>query len=66
MINININIDGLILYYLKGKHDRLLDEFHKSKYFKDETTQYKLWDKVINCRNKIRRIEPEFCLGCDG
>ena len=55
----------LILYLLKDRHEKLLDDFHVSKYLANEDTQYELWKKVVKCRNKIRSLEPDFLKGCD-
>lgn len=55
----------LILYILKGRHDKLLDKFHESKYDVGEPGNPFLWRRVVKCRNKIRRIEPDFLKGCD-
>lgn len=54
----------LILYILKGKHDRALDKFHDVQYSR-EPIETKRWNRVVKIRNKIRRIEPDFLKGFD-
>ncbi len=54
----------LILYILKGRHERLLDKFHNVQY--SRTPQERIiWNKVVRCRNRIRKIEPDFLKGFD-
>jgi len=55
----------LILYLLKGRHKRLIDKFHESKYFEDKYMQSIRWNRVVRCRQNIRRIEPDFLNGFD-
>lgn len=55
----------LILYLLKGRHEKLLLNFHRSKYWADRYEQDNLWAKVLKCRKKIRRIEPDFLIDRD-
>lgn len=51
---------ALLLYYLKGRHDKALDRFRNSKYTHDKWEQEELWEKVIKWRNRIRRLDPDF------
>lgn len=55
----------LLLYILKGKHEKKLDKFHVSKYTNNRNIQDYFWKKVMNLRRKIRRIEPNFLAGFD-
>ena len=55
----------LILYLLKGQHEKRLDYYQSSKYWADKITQEYLWDKVVKCRNKIRRLEHDYLIGYD-
>ena len=55
----------LIIYILKGKHEKRLDYYQSSKYWADKITQEYLWDNVLKCRNKIRRLEPDYLIGYD-
>jgi len=55
----------LILYILKGQHERLMDKYHDAQYHASKYTQSLIWERVVRCRNKIRRIEPDYLKGCD-
>lgn len=50
----------LILYILKGQHERLLNKYHDLNYVAGKGVVQKQWNRVVKCRNRIRRIEPNF------
>jgi hypothetical protein len=57
----------IFLYILKGIHDKKLAAYHKGQYMYETGSDKleELWEMVLKCRNRIRRLEPDFCKGCD-
>lgn len=56
---------SILLFFLNGRHENALLNFHHSKYNHNQWAQQERWNRVLFWRNLIRRIDKDFLKGFD-